>query len=249
MSSRLYEHTRPAIGAARLLLLGAGLSLLIAGCASAAASATAGPTDTAAASTTAAAATSAATPTDTPTPAPTPSPTPVPTAAPTPAPTPTQTPVPAATPKPTPTPLPALAIGLCTGSQLSLSITLWTNDGTTSYAHVTATNVSSASCNMRGTPQTQIVDGHGSVIGDAGAAGGEVKTSDPVYTLAPNGTANDIVTWGNWCKTAPAQNVRVSAVMPFGLGKIVAPALGAAPIPTCLASGQSTSVSAEQWLP
>jgi hypothetical protein len=102
---------------------------------------------------------------------------------------------------------------------------------------------------MRGTPQTQILDGHGSVIGDAGSGGGEVKTSDPVYTLAPNGTINDIVTWGNWCKAAPAQNVRVAVVMPFGLGKIAAPALGAAPIPTCLASGQSTSVSAEQWLP
>ena len=152
-------------------------------------------------------------------------------------------------PKPTPTPLPALAIGLCTGAQLSLSITSWQNDGTTSYPHITATNVSSGSCTMRGTPQTQILDGHGSVIGDAGSGGGEVKTSDPVYTLAPNGTINDIVTWGNWCKAAPAQDVRVAVVMPFGLGKMVASPLGSAPIPTCLASNQSTSVSAEQWTP
>jgi hypothetical protein len=242
MSSRSSEHSRFNAGVGRLLLLGLGLSLAIAACSSAAASPATGPTETATASTATlvatSAATSLATPTDTPAPTPTLAPTPKPTPAPT-----------AAPPKPTPTPLPALAIGLCTGAQLSLSITLWTNDGSISYAHITATNVSSGSCNMRGTPQTQILDGHGSVIGDAGAGGGEVQTSDPVYTLAPNGTINDIVTWGNWCKAAPAQNVRVAVVMPFGLGRIAAPALGAPTIPTCYASGQGTSVSAEQWLP
>jgi hypothetical protein len=246
MSSWSSERSRSNVGVARLLLLGLGLSLAMAACGSAAASPAAGQTDTAAASTATLvatpAATSLATPTDTPTPTPTSTPTPTPTPKPTPAPT-------AAPPKPTPTPLPALAIGLCTGAQLSLTITSWQNDGSISYAHITATNVSSGSCNMRGTPQTQVLDGHGSVIGDAGAGGGEVKTSDPVYTLAPNGTINDIVTWGNWCKAAPAQNVRVAVVMPFGLGRIAAPALGAPTIPSCYASGQGTAVSAEQWLP
>ena len=102
---------------------------------------------------------------------------------------------------------------------------------------------------MRGTPQIQIVDGHGSIIGDARAGAREVKTSDTVYTVAPNGTINDIVTWGNWCKAAPAQNVRVAVVMPFGLGRIVAPALGAHVIPTCYASTSPTAVSTEKWLP
>ncbi len=247
MSSRSSEYSPPAIGVVRLLLLGAGLSLAIAACSSADASPAASPTGPAASITESPAATATATDTPTATPTATPTQAPTPTPAPTPAPTPKPPPPPTA--KPTPTPLPPLAIGLCTGAQLSLAIASWQNDGTTSYPHITATNVSSGSCNMRGTPQTQILDGHGSVIGDAGSGGGEVKTSDPVYTLAPNGTIYDIVTWGNWCKAAPAQDVRVAVVMPFGLGKIVAPPLGSAPIPTCLASNQSTSVSAEQWTP
>jgi hypothetical protein len=177
------------------------------------------------------------------TPAATPTPTPAPTAAP--------TPTPAPTPAPTPkvTPLPPLAIGLCTGAQLQLSLTLWEGDTGTSYAHVTAGNVSSATCSMRGTARAQILDGHGSVIADAGSGGGEISTADPVYTLTPNGQINTIVQWGNWCKAAPAQQVTVAMVMPFGLGKITAKANGDAPIPTCYASNAPSSVSAEAWLP
>jgi hypothetical protein len=152
-------------------------------------------------------------------------------------------------PKATPTPLPALAIGLCTGPQLNLSLTLWEGDTGTSYAHVTVTNVSSASCSMRGSSRAQIVDGHGSIIGDAGAASAVVTTNDPVYTVAPNGQVNTIVTWGNWCKPNPSQKVTVQMSLAFGLGRVKAPPLGDAPIPTCYANNQPTMVSSEGWLP
>ena len=172
--------------------------------------------------------------------------------APTPAPTaaPVKTPAPpAATQKPTPTPLPALAIGLCTGAQLSLSISSWVGDpgAGTVYAHVTATNVSSASCNMRGTSRAQILDGSGNVIADAGSGGAAVSASDPITTLAPNDSVIAIVGWGNWCTTPPAQNLKVAMIEPFGLGRSVAPAAGVAPVPTCYASGSPTVVSSQAW--
>ena len=234
-----------APGVFRRLAVALIVGVSIAGCSSAAASP----------SVTSAVEGSSATPTatDTPTPSPTatPSPTPSPTDTPTPTPVPTPTPAPTQPPKPkpTPTPLPPLAIGLCTGAQLSLSITLWEGSTGTSYAHVTATNVSSASCNMRGSSRAEILDGHGSTIGDAGAAAAKVTTADTVYTLAPNGQINTIVTWGNWCKTAPAQKVTVAMAMAFGLGRIKAPPLGDGPIPMCYASNQPTMVSSEAWLP
>ena len=246
-----------ALGAWRCLGLSIGLAtcvaLVVAGCGSSAATAGTSPTVTVAAATPTGAATATATPTPTPTPMPTAAPTatPTPTSNPTVAPVPTKPPAPVVTPAPTPAPLPALAIGLCTGAQLSLSITAWVGDpgAGTVYAHVTATNVSSASCNMRGTSRAQILDGGGSVIADAGSGAAAVSSSDPVYTLAPNGTINTIVQWGNWCGSAPAQNVKVGMVEPFGLGRIVAPALGAGSVPTCYASGSPTMVSSEAWLP
>jgi hypothetical protein len=181
-------------------------------------------------------ATDTASPTDTPTPAPTPTPTP--------------TPAPAK-PAVTPTSLPPLAIGLCTGAQLHLAIASWVGDpgAGTVYAHLTATNVSSASCSMRGTSEAQILNGGGSLIADAGSGAAKVSSSDPVYTLAPNGTINTITQWGNWCKAAPSQNIRVAMVEPFGLGRIVAPAAGVAPVPTCYASASASVVSSEAWLP
>jgi hypothetical protein len=92
-----------------------------------------------------------------------------------------------------------------------------------------------------------MVNGSGSVITDSGP--GEITTSDQVYPLAPNGAINDIVDWVNWCKSSPSQKVSVAVVMPFGLGKFVAPPNGDAPIPACYAPGSGPTVSAEQWLP
>jgi hypothetical protein len=205
-------------------------------------SATASAAESAAASAMESAAGETAVATDTPTAAPTDTPTPAPT------PTPTKAPTPKPTAKPTPT-LPPIAIGLCIGKQLKLENNAWHGDTGTSYANVTATNVSSASCNMRGSSRAQVVDGHGKVIADAGSAAAKVTTSDPVYTLAPNGTINTIIQWGNWCKSAPAQKVTVQMVLAFGLGTIKAPAIGDAPIPTCYVSNQGTQVSSEAWLP
>jgi hypothetical protein len=102
---------------------------------------------------------------------------------------------------------------------------------------------------MRGTPRTQIIDGFKKVIGDSGNGGAEISTGDPVYTLAPNGVIYNIVTWGNWCKADPKQDVRVAAAMPYGLGRLVSGPNGVAPIPGCYASGTATAVSAEAWAP
>jgi hypothetical protein len=227
----------------RGIAVAVGLVLAVAACTASASTPSVAP------SSTAAGAISTASVTPTPTPTPTPSATPTPT--PTPASTKGPTAAPTAPPAATPTPLPALAIGLCTGPQLSLTITAWIGDpgsGTT-YPHVTATNVSSASCNMRGSSRAEILDSSGAVIADAGSGAAKVASGDPVYALAPNGTINTIITWGNWCTSAPTQNLKVAMVEPFGLGKIVAPAIGAAPVPTCTDSTSGTTVSSEAWLP
>ena len=224
------------------LIMAGSIALVVAGCSTAAATPSVAPTVSPDAS---------VPPTPlviyvTPTPAPTPTDTP--------AATPTAPPVVTAAPtalpaKPTPTPLPALAIGLCKGVQLSLSITSWVGDPGANpiYAHVTATNISSASCNIRGSSEAQILNAAGSVIADAGSAAAAVKNTDPVYALAPNGTVNTIVQWGNWCKSPPTQNLKGAMVEPFGLGRVVAPANGVGSVPTC--SGGATTVSSEAWLP
>jgi hypothetical protein len=211
------------------------MALLIAGCSSAPGTLTPLASQTVAAASATATATSAATYTATP------AVTDTPTSTPSPNPTQKATPV--------PTPLPPLAVGLCKASQLRLVITLWVTDLTDSYAHVTATNKSSASCNMRGTSEARIADGHGNVIGDAGPSSAKVASSDPVYPLKPGGSINTIVTWGNWCHAAPVQKVFVAMVQPFGLGGFVSQPLGDAPIPTCYASKVKTQVSSEAWLP
>ena len=229
----------------RGLALAVTAAIVIAGCSSSAATpapspsasvaaVTATPASTAAATATATAAATAA-PTDTPTLAPTAAPA-------------TNTP---AVSKATPTPLPPLAIGLCTGAQLKLTITSWIGDPGASivYAHLMATNVSSAGCSMRGTSEAQILNGSGAAIASAGSASAKVSSSDPVYTVAPNGTVNTITQWGNWCKSAPSQQIRVAMVEPFGLGRIVAAPIGVAPVPTCYASGAATVVSSEAWTP
>ena len=161
-------------------------------------------------------------------------------------------PTPTAAPKVTPTPLPALAIGLCTGAQLRLAIEDWEGDGSnSSYSHIVATNVSSATCNMRGTPRTQILDSHGSVIADSGSGGSEIKTSDPVYPVAPNGQVRTIITWANWCKAKPSQPYASAAVLPFGLGRIAAKAYTAKTTfpASCYSSGTATILSADPWAP
>ena len=228
----------------RRTALAIGLAAVVAGCATSTGtpgaspiSSVAGATATAissptATSTAVAAATDTSTPTDQPTS------------------TPTATPK--ATPKPTPkpTPLPPLAIGLCKGSQLKLTLQYWVgSSGNPSYAHLSATNVSSGACTMRGTPRSQIIDGSGHVIADSGNGGSEIKTSDTPYAMAPNDVIYVIFTWSNWCKTAPKQKASAAVVMPFGLGRMVAKANGNAPIPNCSSSGHSTSVSAMQWAP
>jgi hypothetical protein len=216
-------------------VLGLAVALAVAGCTTSAATPSA--ESTVAGATATATATAASTPT------------PAPTA--TAAASPTDAGSPTAGPTASPTPLPALAIGLCTGAQLKLTITAWIGDpgaGTT-YPHLTAKNVSSASCNMRGSARVQILNSGGTILADAGSSAAKVSSSDPVYVLAPNGEINTIAQWSNWCKAAPSQNLKVAMVLPFGLGRIVAPAIGVAPVPTCYASGSATTASSEAWLP
>ncbi len=234
----------------RLIATCLAVAMAAAGCASSGATPTLLPISTVAGATLTATLTPGVTPAETATPTPTPAPTPTPSDTPVSTVAATSTPRPA-TPAPTPTPLPPLAIGLCTSVQLHLTITLWEGDGSNdTYGHITATNVSSASCNMRGTPRTEIVDGNGKVIADSGTAGSEISTGDPVYPLAPNGAVNTIVDWGNWCKTPPSQPVVVAAVLPFGLGRIVAKPLSPNPTaPGCYSSGTVSTVSAEAWTP
>ena len=225
----------------RRIAVAAVVAVAVAGCSSSAITPFPAPTSTVAAVT--------ATPTVTATPAATPTGTPA--AASTDTPTATPSPSPTAAPKATPTPLPALAVGLCKGTQLKLAIESWIGDpgAGTVYAHMIATNISSASCNMRGASRAQILNGSGTVIADAGSSAAKVSSSDPVYALAPNGVIRTITQWGNWCKAAPSGNIRVAMIEPFGLGGIVAPANGAGKVPTCYASGSATVVSSEAWQP
>ena len=163
---------------------------------------------------------------------------------------PTPTPAPTATPAPVVTPLPPLAVGLCKGSQLKLTISAWFPDGGSGvYAHVTAKNKSATACNMRGSSEARIADSHGTIIGDAGAAAAKVTSGDPIYPLAPGGEIYTIIKWFNWCKADPSQKVFVAMVQPYGLGAMIAAPLGNAPIPECWITGGRTQVSSENWLP
>jgi hypothetical protein len=223
---------RPSGIGLRRPIAAACIALLVAGCTSGTASPTPAATSTVAAAT--------ATPVATETPSP----------ALTPAPTPTAAPSATANPTPVPTPLPPLAVGLCKSSQLKLIITSWIGDGTAdSYAHVTAINKSSASCNMRGSSEARIVDGRGYIIADAGHAAAKASSSDTLYKLTPGGKINTILDWANWCKAKPAQKVFVAMVEPFGLGGFVSDTLGDAPIPFCYSKTQPTTVKSEAWLP
>jgi hypothetical protein len=225
----------------RRLALGIGLALTVAACS---ASATAAPFASVAGATATPIASPTATPiasaTDTPVPSATAAPSATPTAA------------PKVTPKPAPkvTPLPPLGIGLCAGGQLKLTLDYWIgSSGNPSYAHVYATNVSSASCTMRGTPRSQIIDGSGHVIVDSGNGGSEIKTSDPAYTIAPNGVVYAIIEWDNWCKASPKQKVTVAVYQPFGLGHYTAKATANAPIAYCSSSSSGSKVKAQAWTP
>jgi hypothetical protein len=226
----------------RSLAFGLGLAMVVAACSTAAAptpfASVAGATATPVASPSA-----SASPTDTPT------------ATPTATAIPTDTPTPTPTLKPAPkvTPLPPLGIGLCTGYQLKLTLDYWipatTTPGDNAYAHAHATNISSASCTMRGTPRTQIIDGNGKVIVDSGNGGSEIKTTDTAYTLAPSGVIYVIIEWDNWCASSPKQNVTVATIQPFGLGGDKAKANGAAPVAYCSSSGHHSTVLAQAWTP
>jgi len=233
---------RPASGQSRgwrSLVLGIGLAMTVTACS---ATATATPLASVAGAT----ATPVASPTPTPTPTPSATDTPAPTATPTSAPTHTPTPKPA----PKVTPLPPLGIGLCTGPQLKLTLDYWVgSSGNPSYAHAHATNVSSASCTMRGTPRTQIIDGNGKVIVDSGNGGSEIKTTDTAYTVAPNGLVYVIIEWDNWCKASPKQNVTVATIQPFGLGGNKAHSNGVAPVAYCSSSSSHSTVKAQAWAP
>ena len=166
----------------RGIALAIGLAAVIGGCSSAAATSSptavvAGATATPTASPTAVA---SPTPTDTPTPAATPAATP--------------TPAPKATPKATP--LPPLGVGLCKSSQLKLTIDYWVgSSGNPTYPHISVKNISSASCNMRGRPRAQIIDGSGKVIVDSGNGGIEISTGDPIQALAPGGVSYNFFDW------------------------------------------------------
>lgn len=242
MSSLTTEATirRPRGAPWRGIALAIGLAAVIGGCSSSAA--TSSPTSAVAGATaTPALSPSAAT-------SPTATATATPTVAPTTAPKPTPSPKPA----PKVTPLPALAIGLCKAAQLKLTILYWVPSTTgtqPAYPHITATNVSSASCNMRGKPRTQILDASGHVLADTGNGGAEISTGDPVYTLAPNGVIYSTLEWDNWCKSAPKQNLTVAAYIPFGLGRFVAKSNGVAPLPNCASTGSPTALFSDSWAP
>jgi hypothetical protein len=240
MSSSSPAIGRPAFATLRSLFAGAALALIVAGCSASSAtfppvptgSGVAGASETATAAATADASVAAATATATATQAATPSPTAAPTAT--------------AVPTKAPATLPPLAVGLCTQSQLKLTIDYWIGDGSAgAYAHVHVTNTSSRSCNMRGTPQSRIVNAGNIIIVDSGAVG--VTSADPIVVLAPGAKSYNILQWNNWCKAAPSQNVKVAVVLPFGLGALLAGANGPAPIPSCYASGSKSTVSAEDW--
>lgn len=144
-----------------------------------------------------------------------------------------------------------LAAGMCEGSQLRAVVTSWEGNTGTPLARVTATNVSAASCDMRGMSEAQIVDGRGAVIGDAGAGAAAATTNDPAYAVASGASVETVVRWGNWCTTLPpAQEVTVAFVLPLGLGRFVASTSVAAPIPDCAMTAESPPVvSSDPWQP
>ena len=138
---------------------------------------------------------------------------------------------------------------MCGASQLRAGITGWEGNTGTPIAHVAATNVSSASCAMRGTAQAQIVDAYGGIVGEQNPGAASVLATDPEISLAPGASVATSVRWGNWCTSLPpAQPVTVAFVLPFGLGRVVAAPSGHAPVPDCASTAESPPVvTSDAW--
>jgi len=129
---------------------------------------------------------------------------------------------------------------MCRATQLSAAITFWEGNTGSPVAHVAATNVSSAICDMRGLADAQIVDGNGVVIADPNAGFNIATTVDPVLTLLPGESARTTVTWSNYCSmTMPVQNVTIAFVLPLGLGRLVATTTVRAQVPDCQGTANS----------
>jgi hypothetical protein len=133
-----------------------------------------------------------------------------------------------------------LAAGMCRGTQLHAAITFWEGNTGSPVAHVAATNVSPAICDMRGVADAQIVDGNGLIIADPGAGSASATPVDPVLTLLPGESARTTVTWSNYCvMSMPVQNVTVAFVLPLGLGRVVATTTVRAQVPDCQGTASS----------
>jgi hypothetical protein len=142
-----------------------------------------------------------------------------------------------------------IAAGMCRAGQLAVAITYWEGNTGSPIAHVTATNISPASCDMRGLPDAQMIDGNGAIIADPGAGSASATPADPALTLQPGESAQTTVTWSNYCQMVqPVQNVTVAFVLPLGLGRVVATTTARAQVPDCQGTAETPlRVTVQPW--
>lgn len=139
---------------------------------------------------------------------------------------------------------PPSAPALCTAAQLSFNSQSWQVVLGVTHISIAIKNVSSTTCTLHSTPETQVFEGSGTVVVDSGPG----PLDKRVYTLAPNGLANDVVMWANLCKALTVKVIGIAVVLPSSLGRVAASEINASgEIPTCTAATSPTTLTAQPW--
>ena len=150
---------------------------------------------------------------------------------------------------PSPTPKP---IAACLASQLTAKVTGWQGAAGSQIASVTVTNTSANVCNLQGTPEIELLDGHGNILIDSQTSGPDglphVAKGAPAFHLAHDGFVKTLVKDDDYCGATPALPTTVAFVLPSNGGRLVAAKGPGGTVPQCASTpGTPGGISMNGW--